>query len=146
MKDAVLVGVLECPGDLTRERQRFRGRDGPRRHALGERRAFQQLHHQGAPAGALLLTIEDSDVRVLEGREQLRLALEPRQSLGVAREGLADQLQGDVAPEANVAGAPDLTHPARTERGHDLERPEEGSGCETHGRLRVPPPRLRPPP
>jgi len=63
-----------------------------------------------------LQPIDLRNVWVIERGEQLRLALEPRQALGIRREHLGQDLQGDVAPEARIAGAIHLAHAAGTDR------------------------------
>jgi hypothetical protein len=45
---------------------------------------------------------------MVERGQHLRLALDARQPRGVAREGVGERLDRDVAPEARVARAPDL--------------------------------------
>jgi len=56
---------------------------------------------------------------MVELREQLGLALEARQSLGVGGEGRGQELQRDVAVQLAVGRAPDLTHASRAERRDD---------------------------
>ena len=47
---------------------------------------------------------------MVERRERLCFALEPRQAIGVARKGVGQDLQRNVAIELRVAGAVDLSH------------------------------------
>ena len=56
---------------------------GPVRDAIGERRPFDQLHHQRADAAGFLEAVDLRDVRVIERREHLRFALEPREAIGI---------------------------------------------------------------
>ena len=56
------------------------------------------------------------DVGMVQGGERLRLAREPREPLGIAREELGQHLDGDVAIELRVARAIHLAH-ARLRRG-----------------------------
>ncbi len=67
-----------------------------------------------------------------EGRDGLRLRLETTQCLRVAREVVGKNLDGDVASEARVAGAKDLSHPARAEGGEDLVGALAGAGRQSH--------------
>jgi len=67
-----------------------------------------------------------------QGGEQLGLALEAREAIGILREGCGQRLDRDVAPEARVAGAIDLAHAAGAERRDDLEGAEAGSGGQGH--------------
>ena len=54
---------------------------------IGERLALDQLHDQDAACRPdVLETVDVRDVRMVERREQLRLALEARQALGIGGE------------------------------------------------------------
>ena len=66
-------------------RERLARRQRPAREALRERLALDELEHEVRRARRLLEPVDRGDVRVVERRERLRLALEARQALGVAR-------------------------------------------------------------
>ena len=90
--DALLVGFLERLGDLPRDRERLVDGDRPALQPRREVLALDELHHQEVgPSPVLerrgLEAVEVRDVRVVERGEQLRLALEAREPLGVGREG-----------------------------------------------------------
>ena len=55
----------------------------------------------------------------LSDGEELRLALEAGEPLGVLRHLGGQHLEGHLAPELRVGGAVDLAHAARAERGGD---------------------------
>ena len=122
MDDPLLVRRLERLGDLARDRQRLLDRDRSARDPIGERRPFDQLEHQRLDAVGLLEAVDRRDVRMVERREHLRLALEARQPLGVGDERLGQHLERHLALEPGVAGAPDLAHAACAEGGEDLVR------------------------
>src|SRR5262245_35478924 len=61
---------------------------------------------------------------MIERCEHLRFALEPGDAIGIGGERIGQDLDRDVASELRVARAIDLAHAARTERGHNLIRPE----------------------
>ena len=63
----------------------------------------------------------------------LGLVLEAGECLHVAGERVGKDLDGHVAVERRVPGAPDLAHPARAEGRDDLVRAEPGSRGEAHG-------------
>ena len=65
--------------------------------------------------------------------EQLRLAREARQPLGIVGERGGQDLDGDVAIESRVAGAIDLAHAARPEGAGDFIRTDAASRAEGHG-------------
>ncbi len=83
-------------------------------------------------AGVVLEAVNGADVRVVERSEHLRLALEPRETIGVARECLGQNLQRDVAIELRVACTPHLAHAARTEQCDDFIRTENTTGGDSH--------------
>ena len=62
----------------------------------------------------------------------LGLTLEPRQSLGIVREGLGKNFDRDLAVEFRIARAIDLAHTARAERCDDFIRPESSSDRHAH--------------
>jgi hypothetical protein len=74
--------------------------------------------------------VERADVRVVQCGDRLRLAFEARAPLGVGAELLGQDLDGDVAVEARVAGSVNLSHPAGTDGGQDLIRAEPRAGAE----------------
>ena len=65
-----------------RDRQRLVERDRPLRNALGQSSPFDQLHHEGTHAAALLETVDVRDVRMIQRGERPRLAREPRERSG----------------------------------------------------------------
>ena len=73
------------------------------------------------------------DVRMIDGRENLRLAKKTRQPIGIRRVDVWQHLERNVATEPRIAGAIDHTHAAGTERTDDLVRAEAGAGRERHG-------------
>ena len=85
MDDPLLVRRFERLGDLPRDRQRLVERDRPVRDPIGERRAFDQLHHQRAHAVGVFEAVDVRDVRMVQRREHLRFALEAREALGIVR-------------------------------------------------------------
>ena len=83
-------------------------------------------------AGVVLEAVNGADVRVVERREHLRLALEPRETIGVARECLGQHLQRDVAIELRVARTPHLAHAAGTEQCDDFITTKNTTGGYRH--------------
>ena len=82
--DALLVRRLEGAGHLQRNRHRFVERDRAPGDAIGERRSFDQLEHERGASRLFLDAIDRGDVRMIERCEELRLAVETRQPLGIA--------------------------------------------------------------
>jgi hypothetical protein len=67
----------------------------------------------------ILDTVNLRDVRVVERREKLRFALEPREALTIACQGLGKHLHSNAAIEARVVRAVYLTpyRPRRARQG-----------------------------
>ena len=133
MDDAFLVRFLERLGDLSRDRDCIAHGHRPAPEAFGEILSVDELHREEMRDGSvrerrLLEGVELGDVRVVERGEDLRLALEAGEAVGVGGEGRGQQLQGDVAVEARVGRAVDLAHSSGADRGDDLVRAETASG------------------
>src|SRR4029453_647497 len=129
MNDAVLVGRFERLGDLTRNRNRLIERDRSLGQAIGERRPIDELEHEGLGSVRFLKAMDSSDIRMVEGREELGLALEPRDPVGIEREWLGQDLESDLTIELRVVGAIHLTHAAPANQGHDAVRSEARAWC-----------------
>ena len=76
MDDALVVRGFERVGDLPRDAERLVERNRSLLDPLGQRRPFDQLHHQRV----LLDAVDRRDVRMIQRREHLRLAREARQA------------------------------------------------------------------
>jgi hypothetical protein len=112
-------------------------RDRPAFQALGKILAGDELHGEevsGRPVGErrALEAVDVGDAGVVEGGEDLRLALEAGQPIGIGGEGLGKQLEGDVAAELRVRGPVDVAHPARAEGRPDQVGSEAGLGRKRH--------------
>jgi hypothetical protein len=81
MNDPLLMRRFERVRDLFRDRQRFVDRDRPARNALRQVLAFDEFHREGPEAPAFFEPVDRGDVRMIEGREHFRLALEPREPI-----------------------------------------------------------------
>ena len=148
MDDPLFVGLLERVRDLQRDREAFGQGQRPRFEALGEGRAGDELHDERVRFAAGLDAIDLRDVRVVELRQQLRLALEARETLLVLGERCRQDLDRDFALEPRVVRAVDLAHAAfaqlggdlvgtdsLADQGRDLIRPGlQGCDCEVGGR------------
>ena len=72
---------------------------------------------------------------MVEADEDLRFPLKPGEPVWICREGVGQDLQGDLAVELRVGDLPDLAHaPLAQERG-DVVVPEAGAGTQRHGLL-----------
>ena len=122
MNDPLLVRRFERLGDLPGDEEGLVDRNRPARDPIGERRALDQLHHQGADAIGFFEPVDLGDVPMIERGEHLRLPLETRQALGIAGNGWRQDFDRDQAIQRCIAGFVDLAHAARADSGRDLIR------------------------
>jgi hypothetical protein len=99
---------------------------------LRERFAFDELEHEERDAIRFFKAVNGGDMRMIERGEELRLALEPADALGIVRERGRQDLQRNVATELRIAGFVDLAHPAGAEGGDDLVGPKSGADRNDH--------------
>jgi hypothetical protein len=123
MDDALLVRGLERAHDLPRHVDRFLERDCVLRDPIGQRRALDELEDQRAYSARPFLPLQPVDlrnVRMVQRREDLSLALESREPVGVVGERRGENFQRDVAVERRIPRAIDLAHAACAEDADDL--------------------------
>ena len=117
---------------------------GRAQDALLERLAAHELEDENAEVVDLLEVVDRRDARMVQRREDVRLAGEAGEPVGVLRERPGHDLEGHFALETRVARAPDLAHASGSERAEDLVGPEAGAGSDEHRdfwRLSAPGPR-----
>ena len=86
------------------------------RQRVGKRLSFDELENQEANAVRFLEAVDRTDVGMVQRREHPRLALEPREPIGVARERTGQDLDRDVARELGVVRLIHLAHAARAQQ------------------------------
>ena len=133
MHDPLVVRRRQAARDLQCEVERLADRQGRAADALPERLPFQQLGDGVGHAGFDADIVNRQDVRMRERGDRLGLALEAGERGGIGGQPLGQDLDRDIAIEARVAGAVDLTHPPGADRSDDLVGAEAGAGCEWHG-------------
>ena len=133
MDDAFLVRVFQSFGDLLGNRQHFVQRHRPPADPLSQRRPLDQFHDQSANAVALFQSVNGGDVRMVQRREHLRLALEARHALGVVGERLGQDFDRDVAAELGVVRAVDLAHATRADGSEDFVGSQLSPRGKSHG-------------
>lgn len=82
--------------------------------------------------GRFFQAIDGTDVRMVQRCEDLRFALESRESIGITREGFGKDFQRNIAAEARVMGEVDLSHPAHPEERADLVGANARSRSNSH--------------
>ncbi len=120
MDNSLLVRVVERPSQLPRQLHRLRGREWPLGDALGQRRPLHQLHDQAAYAVRFFQSVDGGDVGMVERSQHPRLALEPRQAIGMVRKALGQDLQSHVTVQLAIPDAIYLPHSARSQRAADF--------------------------
>ena len=132
MDDAFRMRRLERLGRLARDRQRLVHRQRPLMKAIGQRRAFDELEDERDDVFAFFERVDGGDVRVIQRREDLRLALEAGDPGGVVRQRRGKHFDGDVAAKLDVAGAVHFAHSAGADARGDFVFAEPSSykrGC-----------------
>ena len=121
MDNALLVGGGEATGDLLAVVDRFARSKWTIAQAVAERLAFQQfgdyIGRAMVSANVRFTDIKDrKDVGVVEGGRGAGFLREALQAVGVGGKRRGQNLDGDVALQAGVAGAVHLAHSTCTER------------------------------
>ena len=130
--DSLLVRRGHSARHLRRDLERFAHRNRALLHALAQRLAFEQLHHQERAAVVRADVVNRQNVRVIERADRARFLLESPQMVGVGRKRRRQNFYGHVALQARVARAIHFAHPARANRRNDLVRPQFCSRRKRH--------------
>lgn len=77
--------------------------------------ALQQFHGNEVPAFVLVNLVDGANVGVVQGVGGPRLALKTLQRQGIVFGLLGQELQGDVASQAQIFSLENLAHPAATQ-------------------------------
>ena len=86
----------------------------------GERPAGDPLHDEEADAAGFLDRVQGHDAGVVQRGDRSGFLLEAGEAVSIAREVGRQDLDGDVAAEAGVAGEVDLPHASRAELAADF--------------------------
>ena len=126
----------ERVGDAAEQTNALQRGDGASPKAIAKRPAIHELESQPWMALMLPHCIDLDDVGVAEPCGGLTLA--PRE--GIEAERLrAENLEGDLASQGEVASQPDVPHPTRSEQSHDLHRCDAIAGGDAAGSGRTRP-------
>ena len=110
-----LVGRVERFRDLNRILERLRDRQGAFPETFGQRLPFQRTPSRDSRCRPVADVVERADMRMIQLRDEPRLALEPRAAVGVVREVRAQQFDRDRSIKPRVAREVDLAHSADAE-------------------------------
>ena len=133
MDDATLVSGIEGVDNLTRDREGLGRWHWTACDAIGERRPFDQFHHQRSHVAGVFQAVNDGDVRMVQRGKRSPFALEPGESFLLACDGFREDFDCHVATELRVASPIDLAHPALADEGGDLVRAEPSARGQGHG-------------
>jgi hypothetical protein len=131
VNDAAFMRRFQRLGDLSRDGHRFLQSHRSLRDPIGERQPIDKLQNERARTAGVFDAVNMRDMGMIERGEHFRLTLKPRQAIAIGREGLREDLQGDVALETSIAGAVDLTHAPSPKRRKDVVRAELSAGGES---------------
>ena len=122
----------ECIRNLDGALQRLIERQRAVLQPFGQRLAVEILHDEEVDAVLAAHVIQGADVRVIELRDRVRLAIEPLTELRIGGERFGQDLDRDAAIEPCVARLVDFAHAPRAEEGQDLVRAEASAGDQRH--------------
>ena len=122
MHDAGAVRLREAVRRLRGDPEKRFRRNRPVRENLPQRPAVDELHGDELDAVGGTDVVDGDEVRVVQRRGRARFLLEPLDPLGVRGDRGGQHLESDVASEPRVARSVNLSHPAGSESGDDLER------------------------
>ena len=114
-------------GDLDAELEHAVERQRAARELVLQRPAVEQFHDDELLAVVLADVVDRADVRVVERRGDARLAAEAVERFGVGGEIGGQELQRDLAAEADVLGAVDHAHAAGAEPLENLVMGDNGA-------------------
>jgi hypothetical protein len=117
--DALAVGLLEGRGDLLGDLEGLVDGDRTPREALLEVFTHDELEGEEGLSVRFFQTVDGGDVRVVERGEEVRLALETGEALGVLSDLGREDLDGHVTVKVGVGGAVDLAHAPGPDGGGD---------------------------
>src|SRR6266536_6010825 len=125
---ASTVGVRERVGDLTRDAARVpHGQPRVLRQQLAERRPVDAAHHDVEDVLTPADLVDRHDAGMLELRDELRLAHEPRGERGDGGAIKVEHLDRHVAAQRGLPAAEDGREPAFAEQGPDGKFLSEGA-------------------
>ena len=128
MNDSFAVRGLERFGDLLRIIER-----GLHPQRAVKRFALHQLQHEAIHIAGFFDAVNRGNVRMIQRSERARLAAKPRQPLGVPRELVRQNLDGNIASQLVIVRAVHLSHSAGAQTRHDAMRSELPTGTKPIG-------------
>jgi hypothetical protein len=120
MNDPFLVRGFQSLGNLAKDAEAPVHGETAAGNPLREGLSEGHLHHEILDPLRLLEAEEGRDVGVVQRSEKVRLPIEPRDLLSIAREELGQELQRHVSSERRIPSPVDGSHAAFAELLDDL--------------------------
>ena len=114
MHDPPAVGGGEPLGDAGGDLRSLPSFERAPREHRAQGLAFEQLRDHVGDSAFSADVVDRHDVRMRQGCDGLRLALEASERRGVVGQGLGQNLDRDFPCELRVSGAIHLSHPSRS--------------------------------
>ncbi len=130
--DSALVRGFEAVANLDGDRKGVVDRERAFRHPIGERRAFDELHHDDHRVAVKLDAEHLGDRCVIERSEHLGLSLESRAAVVILERRSREDFERDIALEAGVTRAKHLAHAPDADGADDFIRTDPLSRNERH--------------
>jgi hypothetical protein len=92
MHNAFGVGSIESIGDLDSEGKQAVNIEGTSGNLVLESQAIEELHNHESAAMFFSDVVNGTDVRMVQSRSSLRLALKPGESLGITKDFFGQEL------------------------------------------------------
>jgi hypothetical protein len=118
--DSLLVSRGKAARDLKSDLDRTPDGHGRSADSRSEVLSFEQLADRIDGSAFVSKIVDREDVRVREGGDGSRLALEPSDSFGIESEPLGKDLDRNLPPQTGIRRAIDLAHPADSQWSNDF--------------------------
>ena len=123
MNDVFTVRGIEPGGKLFRDLDRVTEWNRSTPQPICEGLALDELEDQRRDAVLLLDAINRGDVRMIDGGQRSRFAIESRKSIAIGLKSLRQNFDGDVSTELRIARSVDFAHPAFAQLREDVIGP-----------------------
>ena len=134
MDDAAGVGRLQPARHLCRNRNRPGRRERSNLNELAQHAPVEQFGDGIAHAVLVPEVVNGEDIRMGQGRDDPRLALEARDAIRIRSDGIRQHLDSHIAAQVPVVRAIHLAHASGPERRENLECAKTSAAREGHRR------------
>ena len=120
MCDSLTMGLIQRVCDFGGISQSLVQRQRAPLQTPGQRLPVQQFHHEKIGLLVPADVINNTDVRIVQAGDRLRLALKPGPRLGTVRDVLVQDLDGHRSIEPRIQRFVDLAHSTGADQFDDL--------------------------